>query len=142
MSNRERMSRSGFKHVETEIKHFHQTRNEISRLRNDIMFGVGGDDENVGGGRSNLPGDPTGRKATAIVAHRRMRHMEDVTEAIETVINRLPDEKRRFVRAYYWANPQTLTWDGIAQHLHVSRRTAINWRDEIVQDIGEMIGWM
>lgn len=138
----EKLRKGSFKHVESELFAYHDTRKEMIRLRNDILYSSNtGNDENVGGGRSNLPGDPTGRKVTALTSTVKLQHLEGVINAIEAVYNRLPENKKKLVNLYYWTRPQILNWEGIAQKLHVSRRQAIYWRNEIVADIGEMMGW-
>jgi len=130
-----------FQHVESELYAYHDTKREIERIKIDILHGVGSSDENIGGGKSNLPGDPTGKKATRLTSDKRLMHLEAITEAVDSVVSRLADEKRELIRLKYWTRPQTLTWDGIALQLNVSRRQAINWRDGIVYAIAERTGW-
>lgn len=134
--------RSGaFKHVESELHHYHETLREISLLREEILYATKEQDDNVGGGRSNLPGDPTAQKAIALTSSRRLDNLERVVQVIQYVYNGLPDEKKRLVQMKYWDRPQTLTWDGIAMNLNVSRITAVRWRQEIVQTIATFLGW-
>lgn len=136
-----KIRKATFQHVESELFTYHETRKEIIRLKNDILHARISTDENVGGGRGNLPGDPTGKTATLIVSHRKIEQLERIVDAIESVVERLPPEKRKLIELRYWTKPQRFTWDGIAAELHVSRRTAMNWRDEIVRAIVEKIGW-
>ncbi|GIQ62142.1 hypothetical protein PACILC2_07100 [Paenibacillus cisolokensis] len=140
MNTELKIRKSTFKHVESEIFAYHDTRKEIIRLRNEIMYGRE-PNENIGGGRSNIPGDPTGRIGSRLASHKKLGYLESTVEAIETVYNRLPEAKKRLVNLYYWTRPQMLSWEGIAQKLHVSRKTAFNWRDEIVWAITEQLGW-
>lgn len=135
-----KISRGAFRHVEAELYAYHDTKREIVRLKNDILHSSSYF-EPIGGGRSNLPGDPTGNTATLMVTHRKIEQLERIVEAIESVVERLPEKKRRLVQLRYWDKPRTLTWDGIALRLEVSRRTAMNWRDEIVYAIAEKLGW-
>lgn len=128
------------RHVESEMFSYHDTRKEIIRLRNEIMYGRE-PNENVGGGRSSIPGDPTGRVGSRLASHKQLIYLESTVEAIESVYNRLPEEKKRLINLYYWTRPQMLSWEGIAQKLHISRKTAFNWRDEIVWAITEQLGW-
>lgn len=141
MATATKLRRGTFQHVESELYGYHDTKKEIARIKNDILHGKANFDENVGGGRSNLPNDPTGNSATLLASHRKIEQLERIVDAIESVVNTLPDQKRHLVELRYWARPQTLTWDGIAMRLDVSRRTAINWRDEIVYAVAEKIGW-
>lgn len=141
MSAQTKIRKGTFQHIESELFAYHETRQAIVRLKNEILYGKP-QFENTGGGRSNLPGDPTGTTATLLVTHRRLEEMQKMVQAIEAVYERLPDQKKELVVVRYWTRPQTLTWDGIALQLHVSRRTAMNWRDEIVYAIAEKLGWI
>jgi RinA family phage transcriptional activator len=123
------------------LYHYHETLKELERMRYEILHGGAQVDENIGGGKSNLPGDPTGQKAIALVTNRQINELEKIVQAIDFVILALPLEKQKLVQKKYWDRPQTLTWDGIALELNVSRITAMRWRQEIVQAIGHLIGW-
>jgi RinA family phage transcriptional activator len=136
-----KISRGAFHHVENELLAYKETKKEIERLKADILYGRASHDENVGGGRSSLPSDPTGQTATLLVSHKSLQHMERVVDAIDSVYKGLDKSKKQLVQLKYWARPQTLTWDGIALELHVSRITAIRWRDETIQAIAYLIGW-
>ena len=135
-----KLSMGAFKHVESELYRYHETKKTLETLKNNILYSSPKPDL-YGGGKSNIPGDPTGRKATLISVHKKIESFESIVGAIEHVYERLPEEKQKLVRLKYWTQPQTLTWDGIAMELNVSRRTAINWRDGIVYAIADLLGW-
>lgn len=136
-----KLKNGAFKHVESELYHFFETKRELETLRAEILHGTMTPDDNVGGGRSNLPGTPTENKAIALVASKQIEQLAQIVFAIEFVVDNLPAEKRKLVELKYWTKPQTLTWDGIAINLCCSRRTAERWRAEIVNQIGMMMGW-
>jgi RinA family phage transcriptional activator len=135
-----KIRKATFKHVESEIFGYHDTLKEIDRLKKNILYASSPVDTN-GGGRSNLPSDPTGRVATIMLTHRSIVQLELIVNSISEVYTQLPEDKQKFVRLKYWTKPQTLTWDGIARKLNVSNRQAFRWRDEIVYAISEKIGW-
>jgi RinA family phage transcriptional activator len=136
-----KLRRGTFQHVESELYAYHESRKEIVRLKNEILHASAPPNENVGGSRGNMPGDPTGRTAVLMVTYRRIEQLERIVDAIESVVERLPEKKKQLVKLRYWDKPRTLTWDGIALRLDVSRATAIRWRDEIVYAIAEKLGW-
>lgn len=127
--------------MESELFAYNDTRREIVRLKNEILYGKSSDDENVGGGRSNLPGDPTGRTAVLLTSHKKLEQLENIAQAIETVVNSLPKDKQKLVRLKYWTRPQTLNWEGIAKEIPAHRATVLRWRDDIINQIAERIGW-
>jgi RinA family phage transcriptional activator len=136
-----KLKRGTFQHVESELYAYHDTKKEIMRLKNDILFASAPPDDNIGAGRGNRPGDPTGRTAILLTTHRRIEQLERIVDAIETVVDRLPDKKKQLVQLRYWSKHSALTWDGIAMRLEIGRATAIRWRDEIVFAIADKIGW-
>lgn len=129
-----------FKHIESELFAYHDTKREIKQITADILHGSSSVDGN-GGGRSNLPGDPTNRIVTSLITHKRLKQLEQISSAIEEVFIQLPEEKQKLIKLKYWAKPQTLTWDGIAATMNVGRRTALRWRDEIIYAIADTLGW-
>ncbi|WP_124728822.1 transcriptional regulator [Staphylospora marina] len=129
-----------FKHVEAELHNYWETIKEAKLIRMEIMANSR-DDENTGGGRGNLPGDPTGRTVVTLLTHRRLEHLERITRAIRTVYESLDEDKKKLVQLKYWTKPQLRTWSGIARELHVEERTARRWRDKIVTAIAEQLGW-
>ncbi|AUS03462.1 DUF722 domain-containing protein [Paenibacillus larvae] len=141
MSNQTKLRRGTFQHIESELYSYHETRKEIIRLKNEILYGSTPADENVGGGRSNLPSDPTGEIAVLLTSHKKLEQLERIVNAIESVVEGLPEKKKEMIKLRYWTRPQTLTWEGVAQRIEKDRTTAIRWRNEIIREIANRIGW-
>lgn len=136
------LRRGVFLYLEDELMHFNETKKEIDRLRRDILHGSGMDeDENIGGGKSNLPGDTTGRKAIALASNAKLDRMERLVESIQSVFERLQPEKRKMIQMMYWDRPKLLTWEGVALKLHITKRTAGRWRKEIIHAIADRGGY-
>ncbi len=133
---------SVFKHVELELCNYHQTARRYQLRREELMFGSSVADENVGGGKSNLPGNPTERVAIALVMDQRLQVLDNIVTSIEDITSQLPPERMQFVRLKYWSRPQTLTWDGLAIELHCSRSVLFKWRRELVFALAERFGWV
>ncbi|WP_078595384.1 DUF722 domain-containing protein [Evansella clarkii] len=130
-----------FKNMESEWRSYHQTLNEINLLRQEIMNPYQEDqDENVGGGRSGFISNLTERIATRLSTNKQLKYLNEIAGSIEQVYNALPDNYKKLVRLRYWGTKE-LTWDGIAAELHVSKRQAMRWRDEIIQATIEVMGW-
>ena len=130
-----------FRHIESELFSYNDTLKEIQALRNEIMFTKENADENIGGGRSSLPSSPTENAAVKLAANKRLNNLEEIARAIEEVYNISNSEYKNLIRLKYWTRPQTKTWEGIAAELHISRRQALRWRDQIIQAIAEVLGW-
>lgn len=139
---RDKILRKGvFQHVEAEIFAYPYRKREIARLREDILVPHQPTDENRGGGKSNMPGDPTGKKAMGLATHAKLYNLERVADAIDEVFNKLPQVKQEFIQVKYWTTPQRLTTVGICEKLGISDRTFSRWRGQFVHDVAEILGW-
>lgn len=135
-----KMKPGAFKHIEAELSDYKETVLRIQQRREELMMNFS-NDENTGGGKSNIPSRPTEQLATRLVADRHLQELERIASSIEHVYNMCDDDRKKLIRLKYWTHPQLLTWEGIANELHISRRQAFNWRDQIVQAVGEQLGW-
>lgn len=138
------ISKGAFRHVESELYAYPDTKKEIERIRLEITNPyTRSEDINIVKGSNSVkqPGDPTGQTATLLATNRKLEQLERIVEVIDTVVDRLPDEKKELMKLWYWSQPRTLTWDGVAMRLDVSRITAIRWRDGIVRIIAREMGW-
>ncbi|WP_182200106.1 transcriptional regulator [Paraliobacillus salinarum] len=138
-----KVKKTTFKHIEAEWYNYHATLKEIANLREEIMYPMQEhEDINIVKGSNSVrqPGDPTQRIATRLTTNKRIKYLQEMVEAVETVYNALPDEYKNLVRIKYWSKSR-LTWEGVALELNVSKRQAMRWRDGIIQATAEVIGW-
>lgn len=133
-----KMKPSTFKHIEAEIAMLPELRKEIVKRREEIMNPTM--TEELVGGRSNEPSDPTGRLATRLVMDKRLSELERIELAITSVYEMLEDKPRQMVNMIYWTRHKR-TWEGIAMELEVGRTTLFRWRNEIVYAVGNNLGW-
>jgi RinA family phage transcriptional activator len=134
------LSKATFQHIEAELYKYQSTKKEIQKLRYNIIQSSDDPDENIGGGRSGRISNPTEMLATRLDTHKQLEFLEDIAYAIETIYNISPPHFRKLIQIRYWNN-RDLNWDGIALELHCTKRTAQRWRDKIVKDVSEVLGW-
>lgn len=137
----EKLSRAAFRHIEAELYSYHDTLKRIKELRKHIMFDNDNPDENVGGGKSNIPGKPTEQIATRLVMDKRLEKLEEMAEAIKFAYNALTDDHRKVIETKYWSRKR-LTWDDVAIQLNMHRNTAMKLRRDVVYLIANRIGWV
>lgn len=126
------------KHIEAELFDYHDTLKRIQQRRDELLSGPS---EELVGGRSNLPSDPTGSIVSRLIADKQLQEYERIASAVEHIYNICDDDRKKLIRLKYWTKPQLKSWDGIAQEVNISRATAFRWRDEIIQAVGEVLGW-
>lgn len=132
------LSKAAFKHIESEIYYYNDTLKEIERLRKEIMFDKGPVDES--GIRSSEIGRPTELIAARLVTHKRLRNLEEITEAIEYSYNALSEDHQRVIKTKYWSKKR-LNWDDVAIQCNMHRNTAMKLRKDVVFLIADKIGW-
>lgn len=73
---------------------------------------------------------------------RRTREKQRLTRAVHTVYEKSTPTHRRLMEIRYWDRKgELLSWDWIAEQLHVSRRQAFNLRGHILQAVALQLGW-
>lgn len=134
-----KLKRATFKYIESELYSYKDTLKEIDWLRDEIIYGNKNNDENIGGGNSNVPGKPTEQIATRLLTHKTLRNLEEVANAITDVYNMVTDDHRKVIELKYFKN-NNLTWDDVAYRLNMHRNTAFKLRREVVQLIANKLG--
>ncbi|WP_079479707.1 transcriptional regulator [Halobacillus salinus] len=142
---RAKLRKTTFKHIEAEWFNYHYTLREITNLREEIAnpFDEESEDINIVKGANSVsnPGNPTERITIRLTTNKRLAHLEKVAKSIEEVYNAIPDNYKELARLRYWNKRDDLNWDGLALELHISKRQAMRWRDDIIQATSEVLGW-
>ena len=134
------LKQSTKRHIENEIIDYKKTKKEHEHLKDEILYGQMSDgDENVGGGKSNLPTSQVEDRVIARMQSKQLRRMESVISAIETVYMDLDSEKQEFWRLCFWERKYTLV--GLSSSMNISRRTAQNWKNEIIFRVSKELGY-
>lgn len=141
----EKLQKATFKHIEAELYQYPNTVKEIKKRRMELLHPYLEEvDENQGQGVNSVRSisRPTERMATRLTADKRLRNLEEIAEAIESVYNDLNDKQKVFVRMRYWSGINNASPVMIAIETDVSERTVHNYKRRIVEAIGERVGWM
>lgn len=134
-----KLRRGTFKHIEAELYDYKDTLKRIKQREQELMS----DPAREEGMPSSptLPSSTTERYGTRLAMDRQLQELERVASAVEHVYNICDDGRKKLIHLKYWTRPQLKSWEGIAQELHISKRQAYRWRDEVIQAVGERLGW-
>jgi DNA-directed RNA polymerase specialized sigma24 family protein len=122
MSMLEKAWEGALRHIECELEHYRETRDEILQLKKEID--------------AEWP-DGFG-KSTLLAKHRRHEAAVRIVVAIDLVMNKLPEEKRELIRLKYWSG---FEWHDVVHRLQCGPRKARRWHDEVIREIAEELGW-
>lgn len=135
-----KLKQSTKRHIESEIMDYHKTKQELENVKQDLLYGqFPNNDENVGGGRKNLPTTPVENRVIARLQSKQIRRLETTLSAIESVYENLNPEKQEFLRVCFWERKYTIV--GLASKFNISRRTAIRWKNEIIVLVAKEFGY-
>lgn len=137
---RNHLRKRTFQHIEQEIFDYKQTMQSITDREEDAIFGRA-EVTNPEGSRGSLPGRPTESKALELDKDKVLQEMRDIADAIDTIFSQCDKRHQDFIRLFYWTKPQTLTVDGIAMRLYISRREVFNFRHRICEWVARELGW-
>lgn len=126
------------RYIEQELEDYQETKRKIEERKQELQakapVEAGMPMDRQG------PSSPTERLAIRMLSDRHLQEMERVIECIEHVYQHCDADHKRLILIRYWTKPQTLTWEGIARELAVSKRQAYRWRDNVVHAIADRLG--
>ncbi|MEX2395886.1 MAG: transcriptional regulator [Balneolales bacterium] len=131
-----------FKHIEAELYTYHETKKEITRLREEILFSTKTDENSIPGRNSvREPSRTTEIIATRLTTDKRLRNLEEIITAIDRAFDCVPDEYRDVIRLKYWDRNKK-DWKAIADACNMHENTALKYRKHFVYLIAEKVGWV
>lgn len=133
---KEKLRPGTVKYIEQEIEYYHESLKMIEKNKRNIILSSPVHDD-TGGGRSNLPGDPTGKAAMTILSNEEIAELERTTKAIQEVFEGLNSEEQKLVQLRYWKQKK---WDAVAHELGASDATMFRWKMNIIRQIAKKLG--
>lgn len=134
------MDRATYKYIEKNLFAYPDMDKRITQVRNEVMNPWNPEDENIGGGQSNLPGSPTERQASLLLKDKRLQKLEEMKQAIAKVYDNANVIDRKLMELYFFTRPRKLTMDGVADNICVSRATAYRSKKYIIKKVSEELG--
>ena len=100
-------------------------------------------EDNPGGGKSNLPGDPINREVQIYLTDDYYTNMDKIINAVEQVYEQADENVQQIFKLKYWQPVLGIeTWEDIAKHLHYSKTNILRVRERYLKDIAERIDFI
>ena len=135
------MRQKTFKHIEQELFLYQETKRDIARIREELVHAHRQTDTNIGGGKGNLPGDPTGNVATRLASDTELTAMQGIVDAVDWLYENANVTEQRFMKLYYFTRPQTLTLEGVSMQMYISTRHLWRIRRDLAHRMAHRLGW-
>ncbi|MBC1458465.1 DUF722 domain-containing protein [Listeria newyorkensis] len=138
-----RLTKAQFQYIEDELRHYHETKNEMERLRLNVITGSiyrEHVDENIGGSSSGSISNQVEQRTLLLDMDQQINRMKTLVSAIDKTISSLNDEEKQLVHFRYWDRSKP-TWTWIAIKLNMSESTAKRKRKVIVYEVARRLGY-
>ncbi|EKB54480.1 RinA family phage transcriptional regulator [Facklamia hominis] len=133
--------RSGtYKYIESILRSYHDYEQYIYLREQELLNPHKDCDTNVGGGRGNAISDPTRIKASRLVEDRKVQVLKAEKQAVEKALASVDDVSKEIIVLWYLKKPRLVTWDGVANKVHLSRSQCIRRRDNFISLIADELG--
>lgn len=106
------------KHVEYELKNYKKTRDKFTSIL---------EDDNSG-------------KFKVLITSNRLTYINEILTTIERNLEALDPTQLKFIEMHYWKKKYNIQF--ISQHLGCGVRTLYNWKDNLIKNIAEDMGWI
>lgn len=130
-------------------KDIDKLRGQLSYRRYELLYTPR--DENVGGGKSNLPNSPVEKEVIKLYEDNLYRNLSATIQAVEDVYRNATQEQRLIAQYRYWEKDLMIyEWEDIAHELTkqrkddkiISRNATLRMRNQMMRETAKRIGWI
>lgn len=125
-------------YIEAELRYYHQSKKDLEEIREEIVESSPISDGT--GIKGTSISDTVAKKAIRLITNKRLKRLEETIRAIDTVLDRLDEQKHKLIEMKYWRKPNYLNDAGIAHELHIDRTTLYRWKEAILLAIAIELG--
>ena len=136
------MDSGTFKQIEIILQEYPKYEDYIKKREEELLNPYTPQDTNIGGGKSNRTSDTTAVKAITLADDRILQRIKFQYWAVKNTYNQADDITQEIIREYYFKQPRTKTWDGIALQVHWSRRKCLNIRNAFFDRLADELGFV
>ncbi|MEB8088244.1 transcriptional regulator [Staphylococcus pseudoxylosus] len=122
------LERHDIKKLEGYIKNIKQYRKDLKFRGYEILENH--DPENIGAGKSNMPGNPIEREVLKRFNDKKYNNLDNIVSSVEWLISNVDDESLELMKLKYWNTDQkNYPWEYVAEDCYMSKTTALRKRD-------------
>lgn len=136
------MDSGTFKQIEIILQEYPRYEEYIKRREEELLNPYTPQDTNQGGGKSNRTSDTTAVKAITLADDRILQRLKFQHQAVKRTYESVDETTQDIIEEYYFKQPRTKTWDGIALQVRWSRRTCLNIRNAFFDRLADELGFV
>lgn len=136
------MNAETFKQIEIILSEYPKYEKYIKRREEELLNPYQPQDTNQGGGKANRISDTTAMKAITLADDRILQRIKFQYQAVKRTYESADETAQDIIDEYYFKQPRTKTWDGIALHVNCSKRTCFRIRDAFFDGLADELGFI
>ena len=134
------MDSGTFKQIEIILSEYPRYEGYINRREEELLNPYTPTDTNIGGGKSNRTSDTTAVKAITLADDRILQRIRFQYRAVKRTYEQVDEITQEIIEEYYFKQPRTKTWDGIALQVHTSKRSCFRIRKAFFSKLADELG--
>ena len=134
------MDSGTFKQIEIILQEYPRYEAYIKRREEELLNPYTPEDTNQGGGKSNRTSDTTAVKAITLADDRILQRIKFQYQAVKRTYDSADEITQDIIEEYYFKQPRTKTWDGIALQVNSSKRTCFRIRKAFFSKLADELG--
>ena len=134
------MDSGTFKQIEIILSEYPRYEGYINRREEELLNPYTPTDTNMGGGKSNRTSDTTAVKAITLADDRILQRIRFQYQAVKRTYEQADEITQDIIEEYYFKQPRTKTWDGIALQVHTSKRSCFRIRKAFFSRLADELG--
>ena len=134
------MDSGTFKQIEIILQEYPRYEAYINRREEELLNPYTPTDTNMGGGKSNRTSDTTAVKAITLADDRILQRIRFQYQAVKRTYESADEDTQEIIKEYYFKQPRTKTWDGIALQVHTSKRSCFRLRKAFFSKLADELG--
>ena len=135
------MDSGTFKQIEIILQEYPRYEGYINRREEELLNPYTPTDTNMGGGKSNRTSDTTAVKAITLADDRILQRIRFQYQAVKRTYDSADEVTQEIIDEYYFKQPRTKTWDGIALQVHTSKRSCFRIRRAFFSRLADELGF-
>ena len=134
------MDSGTFKQIEIILQEYPRYEGYINRREEELLNPYTPTDTNIGGGKSNRTSDTTAVKAITLADDRILQRIRFQYRVVKRTYDSADEDTQEIIKEYYFKQPRTKTWHGIALQVNSSKRTCFRIRKAFFSKLADELG--
>lgn len=128
------------KWLEDKFERYHQLDREVAIRKEELK--VREDDQNIGGGKSNIAGNPIESQVIKEQTDPFILHRQSWKRGIERTVNKQNHDVKAMIADKYWGENSYMDWTAIGKMHCCSQSKTYRIRYKVLEDFAKEIGYI